>query len=1174
MPRSHPRPQSWFNTDSLQAYVSQAVFVRGEQLQSYGSVSQYQVSKPGAAWVLEAEVEGSKGNLYDTRVELVLDPQGQVVDWWTECSCPMGEDCKHAVALTLHAATRKPSGVQDTAPQPSLQPAAQPAPAPLLPPSPPPDLALIERERAEAIARLQDQSLTAWLQRLAAVNNASRPLVPTPATSTATAETLGFVLHTDVSERLPLWHLRPVWLRRRTKGKGWLQPRTLRDAELPFRTYGTMPSGLDEQAQENLFALSSQLCSIVHYSRPTFELRGRSGLELVRRLAQQGCLLLEHPSATSILQPLTWCDTVRTLAWTWEQVPPSYKNDTAPYWKLSRLADGLYWGFNTPPLVVDPVAGLVGPADIQGLTSQQVRTLLDAPAMSEPALQRHASRLIETLGPVTLPPVLHHVDRLVDLTPRLVAALNPVPEAQRAAQGWVRAALSWDYDGHRVPLAPANLHRLPDGPNGQQRLLMRAPDQEAQALAILPRLGLHPCDGMHWGLPGTEDQTRWLDWVAEAFAPWLAEGLIVEAAPLLTEGWVQNVDQVDAQWTVPEGEESEDGDCSPWFDLSLGIAVDGQRINALPWLPGLLAQVARMPMDPDRGDRIWPPHIWLPRHPDDPAQGHLRLASAAIRPWLEALLELVGDRTYNFDSEHLRLSRLDALRAHAALGEGVTWQPDPGLKALLDGMRGHQSLPEVLPPTDFQAQLRPYQQQGLNWLQFLRTHGLAGVLADDMGLGKTVQTLAHVATEKAAGRLDRPTLIVAPVSLLGNWAREAQRFSPQLRTLVWHGQQRHGRWDELAEHDLVIAPYSLLQRDRTHWAKSRWHLVVLDEAQNIKNAATQAAQVACELDTRHRLCLSGTPMENHLGELWSLFHFLMPGFLGSAKRFGEWFRQPIEREGNAQRLAQLRARVTPFMLRRTKQQVVTELPPKQETVMRVELGSAQADLYESIRLSMESTVREALNQQGLARSQITILDALLKLRQVCCDPSLLKTDAARTVSASAKLEQLMDMLPEMLQEGRRILLFSQFTTMLARIEKELARLGLNWVKLTGSSRDRDALVQRFTSGEVPLFLISLKAGGVGLNLPQADTVIHFDPWWNPAVENQATDRAHRIGQTQRVWVIKLVAQGTIEERMLALQARKAELADRVYEGAAARKAPLFTDDDVAELLRPMDMERQ
>ncbi|GAB4218350.1 MAG: hypothetical protein Fur007_23810 [Rhodoferax sp.] len=410
---------------------------------------------------------------------------------------------------------------------------------------------------------------------------------------------------------------------------------------------------------------------------------------------------------------------------------------------------------------------------------------------------------------------------------------------------------------------------------------------------------------------------------------------------------------------------------------------------------------------------------------------------------------------------------------------------------------------------------------------------------------------------------------VAPVSLMGNWRREAERFCPALRVMVHHGLDRHDSAHRMAEHDVVIAPYSLMHRDRERWLNQTWHLVVLDEAQNIKNATTHAAQVVSSIQARHRLCLSGTPMENHLGEIWSLFHFLMPGFLGSQKRFTELFRTPIEKQGDPQALQRLRARVTPFMLRRTKALVAHELPPKVETVMRVELTGKQADLYETIRLSMEKTVRDALSNKGLAKSQITILDALLKLRQVCCDPGLLKLAAAQKVKTSAKLAQLMDILPEMLAEGRRILLFSQFTTMLTRIEAELRTRGIPWVKLTGQSQNRDALIERFTNGEVPLFLISLKAGGVGLNLPQADTVIHYDPWWNPAVEAQATDRAHRIGQTQSVWVVKLVAQGTIEERILALQERKAQLAASMYSGAAERKQPLFSESDLAELLRPL-----
>ncbi len=438
-----------------------------------------------------------------------------------------------------------------------------------------------------------------------------------------------------------------------------------------------------------------------------------------------------------------------------------------------------------------------------------------------------------------------------------------------------------------------------------------------------------------------------------------------------------------------------------------------------------------------------------------------------------------------------------------------------------------------------------------------------------MGLGKTLQTLAHILTEKEAGRLTQPALIVAPVSLLGNWQREAARFCPSLTTHIHHGLTRHGAAQDLHGFDIVFTPYSLLHRDRELWLTIDWHLLVLDEAQNIKNANTHAAQTVGDIPAAHRLCLSGTPMENHLGELWSLFHFLMPGFLGSQKRFAELFRNPIERQGNSEKMDQLRKRITPFMLRRTKDVVASELPPKVETLMPVPLQGQQADLYETIRLGMEKTVRDALSAQGLAKSQITILDALLKLRQVCCDPRLLKMGAASQGKPSAKLEQLLDMLPEMVAEGRKILLFSQFTQMLSLIEQELPRLGIPWVKLTGQSKNRDTLIDQFTSGQVPLFLISLKAGGVGLNLPQADTVIHYDPWWNPAVENQATDRAHRIGQTQSVWVLKLVAQGTIEERILALQERKAQLAQDMYAGAVQRKEPLFGESDLNELFKPL-----
>ncbi len=475
---------------------------------------------------------------------------------------------------------------------------------------------------------------------------------------------------------------------------------------------------------------------------------------------------------------------------------------------------------------------------------------------------------------------------------------------------------------------------------------------------------------------------------------------------------------------------------------------------------------------------------------------------------------------------------------------------------------------DVAPPAGLQTSLRAYQQQGLNWLQFLREYQLGGLLADDMGLGKTVQTLAHLLLEKESGRMDRPSLVIAPTSLMVNWRMEAQRFAPALRVLVLQGTERKQRFEDMAGHDVVLTTYPLLPRDQEILLAQEYHLLILDEAQVIKNPKAKASQIVRELRARHRLCLTGTPMENHLGELWSLLHFLMPGLLGDEKRFRRLFRTPIEKHGDEDRRASLQRRIAPFLLRRSKQEVAKELPPKTEIVRSVELGSAQRDLYESLRLAMHSKIQEEIGKKGMARSHIIILDALLKLRQVCCDPRLVKLDSARQVKSSAKLELLMDMLPELVEEGRRILLFSQFTSMLALIEAELDRLKLPYVKLTGDTKDRATPVQRFQAGEVPLFLISLKAGGTGLNLTAADTVIHYDPWWNPAVETQATDRAHRLGQDKPVFVYKLLTAGTVEEKILAMQTRKKALADSLF-SADAKSGPALTLDDLNALFEPL-----
>jgi SNF2 family DNA or RNA helicase len=391
---------------------------------------------------------------------------------------------------------------------------------------------------------------------------------------------------------------------------------------------------------------------------------------------------------------------------------------------------------------------------------------------------------------------------------------------------------------------------------------------------------------------------------------------------------------------------------------------------------------------------------------------------------------------------------------------------------------------------------------------------------------------------------------------------EAAKFTPNLRLVLWHGLDRHERREDIGGADLVVSTYTVLTRDIEIMRGLEWHLVVLDESQAIKNPEAKWSRAVRQLNTRHQLCLSGTPVENNLGEIWSQFAFLMPGLLGDRRDFVRRFRTPIEKNGDDARRLLLARRLKPFLLRRTKREVEADLPAKTEIVQRVLLEGDQRDLYETIRLTMHEKVRREIAAHSLERSQIIVLDALLKLRQVCCDPRLVKLAAMRKALSgsragaevpavtSSKLAALMQMLRELASESRRVLVFSQFTSMLDLIKPELAAADIGYVELTGATRDRADPISRFQSGAVPVFLISLKAGGRGLNLTAADTVIHYDPWWNPAVENQATDRAHRIGQKKPVFVYKLIAAGTIEERIIELQDKKGQLATATLDSRA------------------------
>ncbi len=611
--------------------------------------------------------------------------------------------------------------------------------------------------------------------------------------------------------------------------------------------------------------------------------------------------------------------------------------------------------------------------------------------------------------------------------------------------------------------------------------------------------------------------------------------------------------------------------------LSLGIEIDGQPLDLAPLLADLLRRDARW-LNAAKMAAIDDLSLVSLRAPGGK---RIDAPAAPLKAIVSAMLDLLTDPNRPQNQGALRLGawearRLDALRASLLdthrVGPHNAWQleGDLGLATLAKRLSTTGTPQFVAAPEGLHVQLRPYQLEGVAWLQYLRTHSLGGILADDMGLGKTAQALAHVLIEKHAGRLDLPVLVVLPTSLIFNWQLEAQRMAPGLRLLTLPGPQREALFTQVPRHDLVLTTYPLLWRDMDALAKQHFHLVILDEAQMVKNAGSRSARALRRLQTRHSLCLTGTPMENHLGELWAQFDWLMPGFLGDARQFAVRWRKPIEENGETLRAALLAQRVRPFILRRRKQDVASELPPRTEVIQRVQLQGQQRELYESVRVAADVQVRRVLQRQSFKGAQITILDALLKLRQVCCDPHLVKGNQPLPGMERAKLELLADLLPALVIEGRRVLVFSQFTELLELIAEQLQALKLPFLSLTGKTPPpaRASVVQRFQAQEVPVLLISLKAGGLGLNLTAADTVIHMDPWWNPAVEEQATARAHRIGQDQPVFVYKLVVQGSIEERMLELQARKLALTNSVlgHDDAGASK---FDAADLAALLAPL-----
>ena len=1104
---------------SVTSVLDRPTLDKGADYLRRGLVREIWFNRDGSdAGTLLGSVKGSEADPYTAGIRIALNGGRPHVD--TQCTCPLEGECKHVAAIALKMLGARPTDL------PPLD-ARTPKGADLGP-------------------------WRAWFESLETPRSPlARHAQQDP------AQVFGILLRFGEGT-LPRLLAQPVWFKpNRRGGLGSPQP-------VGHTYYGGDPwERLSPEQFEHVARLrmgtSGYAGTGAWYTLTG--LRDESLLEIL--LASHPCFV-DKPSTGRVRLAAP-----RALGWDWDT-----GNDGSQT-LIARL-DGER--VKTRLLRIDGVWYFDLQAREFGRVDGDAR-LVEAALRAPPLLPEHAPLVADRLQktevarelPTPARPAMAEAHRVVPvpvLTLRafpLLAPINGSPVRYHAGA----ARLSFDYAGPRLAFAPSGAARERRMHEGRLLDIMRDRSAEIAAVERLDALGfidaelLPPIPGL--GRDALADGDFVLEPRRAQLAP--AEQLFAMSPRLREQGFrletdtgfpFELLDEPD-DWVA---EITESGNA--WFDLSLGIDVAGERIDLLPVLRALLADplfpLARRKGEED--DAVWLVPIDERRRVPLPL-ARLRQLMAPLLEWLQQAPSPADEVDGALRLRRAQASVIDEL----ATATGMPWHGGERLRAELARLRSARE-PASEPP-GFTATLRAYQRDGLAWLGFLADANLGGVLADDMGLGKTVQVLAHLLAEKQRGRLDHPALIVAPTSLVANWRNEARRFAPDLSVLVVHGPARAGLHEAIPRHDLVITTYPLLARDRDELIARDYAVLVLDEAQAIKNAKSQAAKIVREIPARRRLAMTGTPLENHLGELWAQFDVVEPGLLGNERHFTRFYRTPIEKHGDVERRERLSRRIAPLLLRRRKEDVLADLPEKTFIPCNIELDGAQRELYETLRLAQHERVLAEVQKRGLAQSGIVVLDALLKLRQACCDPRLVKLEGARRVRESAKLDLLLELTDSLVAEGRRILVFSQFAEMLALIGEALDERGQRWQTLTGQTpgTQRAELVERFQQGDMPLFLISLKAGGVGLNLTAADTVIHYDPWWNPAVEAQATDRAHRIGQDKPVFVYKLICTGTVEEKIQALQQRKAELAAAVLDGSAAQGLR-FDEADLDDLFAP------
>ena len=846
---------------------------------------------------------------------------------------------------------------------------------------------------------------------------------------------------------------------------------------------------------------------------------------------------LDPDKQVALLERLCRAGRARLRRTDGEEDPPALRWDDGPAWKfaIDVKADpsGKRWTWRgcmrrdeqrmdlAEPLVLLPGLVVLGVGraahfDDVGLLPWVARLRQEKEVVVPEA--QHDAQLGRVLAGANIPP-----SELVESLALEEVDIRPVPRltVRTPRQNWGAAAdrvladLEFDYEGSRVPFSQSGRVAVQ---GEQRRLIHRDEPVEAAAAALLENLGFKAANDIRLD-PGT------LELPAKRMGQATRE--------LVTAGWAV---EAEGKLIRPAGEFKLAVTTGiDWFELGGEVDFGGQGIP----LPDLLAAARRGEQMIALGDGSMGmlPEDWLKKY---------------------GILADMGSA----GGDGLRFGRSQAGLLDALLAAQPEISFDEGFARIREQIEGFRGVKALAAPARFEGELRPYQREGLGWLDYLCRFGIGGILADDMGLGKTIQVLALLQRRKnQREEKPGPSLIVVPRSLVFNWVQEAAKFTPGLKVLDYSGARRSGLRSKFGEHDVVVTTYGILRTDAAELHKTEFDCVILDEAQAIKNATSQAAKAARVLRGRHRIAMSGTPIENHLGELWSIFEFLNPGMLGTTSVFK---RLSSGGADDAEGRAVLARALRPFILRRTKSQVVQDLPEKTEQTLTCTMEPAQRKLYEELR----AHYRQALLRQGsadLKALKIEVLEALLRLRQAACHPGLI--DPARADEASAKLDLLLPHLAEVVEEGHKVLVFSQFTSLLALVKTRLDEQGLVYEYLDGRTRNRLERVERFqTDPKVPIFLISLKAGGLGLNLTSAEYVYLLDPWWNPAIEAQAIDRSHRIGQTRRVFAYRLIAKDTVEQKILELQQRKRDLADAILGADSSRVIKTLDRDDLEFLL--------